>query len=60
LLQDLVDYARLTQKTSFDNKPFPLLYEEIFLDSARAYNTQEVRLKSYIAARINTFWDAWD
>lgn len=51
LLEDLVDYARLTKKTSFDNKPFPLLYEEIFLDSARAYNTQEDRIKSYIAAK---------
>jgi hypothetical protein len=51
LLEDLVDYARVSNKTSFENKPFPLLYEEIFLNSARAYGANEERIKSYIAAK---------
>lgn len=51
LLTDLIDYAKLEDVQSSENKPFPLFYEEIFLNSARRYGTQESRLKKYIAAK---------
>ena len=51
LLTDLIDYAKLEEVPSMDNKPFPLFYEEIYLNSAKKYGTQESRLKKYIAAK---------
>ena len=37
LLTDLIDYAKLEEVPSMDNKPFPLFYEEIYLNSAKKY-----------------------
>lgn len=51
LLADLIDYAKLTDIPSSENKPFPLFYEEIFLSSAKRYGTKESRLKTYIGAK---------
>jgi len=51
LLQDLIDYARLSEPPLMEGKPFPLFYEEIFLNSARQYGTKEKRIKTYIAVK---------
>lgn len=51
LLTDLINYAKLITPITSENKPFPLFYEEIFLNSAKVYGTKEARLKKYIAAK---------
>lgn len=51
LINGLLDYARIDRNLNQVNKPFPMLYEEIYLNSARAYRTSESRLKNYIAAQ---------
>ena len=51
LLQDLIDYAHLNEPPLMEGKPFPLFYEEIFLNSARQYGTKEKRIKTYIAVK---------
>ena len=50
LIKDLLEYAKIDKKINQINKPFPMLYEEIYLNSRRAHNTPESRLKKYIAA----------
>jgi hypothetical protein len=51
LLQDLMEYARLETPLQTEGKPFPLLYEQIFLNAARQYGTREKRIKTYIAVK---------
>jgi len=51
LLHDLIGYARLKESMLTEGKPFPLLYEEIFLNAARQYGTKEKRIKTYIAVK---------
>lgn len=50
LIKGLLEYAKIDKKINQVNKPFPMLYEEIYLNSRRAHNTPESRLKKYIAA----------
>jgi len=50
LIKGLLEYAKIDIKINQLNKPFPMLYEEIYLSSRRAHNTPESRLKKYIAA----------
>lgn len=51
LLHDLIEYAQIKEAPSIEGKPFPLFYEEIFLNSAKQYGTKERRIKTYIAAK---------
>src|SRR3954464_12899360 len=51
LLHDLIEYAQLKEPPAMDGKPFPMLYEEIFLNSAKQYGTKEKRIKTYIAVK---------
>ena len=51
LINGLLEYAKIDRKLNQVNKPFPMLYEEIYLNSARAHKTSESRLKKYIASR---------
>lgn len=51
LINGLLEYARIDRDLNQVNKPFPMLYEEIYLNSARAHNTPESRLKKYIASQ---------
>jgi len=55
LLFQIVDFcnARSLIK-SFSNKPFPLLYEEIFLKSVREKHFKESDLKKLIAEKVST------
>ena len=51
LIKGLLDYAKIDKNINIENKPFPLLYEEIYLNSARLHNTSEIRIKKFIAAQ---------
>lgn len=51
LIIGLMEYAKIDKKLNQVNKPFPMLYEEIYLNSRRAHNTSESRLKKYIASK---------
>ncbi len=51
LINGLLEYAKIDPKLNQVNKPFPMLYEEIYLNSARAYKTPESRLKKFIASQ---------
>jgi hypothetical protein len=51
LINGLMEYAKIDKKINQANKPFPMLYEEIYLNSRRAHNTSESRLKKYIASK---------
>lgn len=51
LITGLLDYAKIEKKVNIENKPFPLLYEEIYLKSFQNYSTPESRIKKYIASQ---------
>lgn len=51
LITGLLDYAKIEKKVNRENKPFPLLYEEIYLKSYLHYKTPESRIKKYIASQ---------
>ena len=54
LLNDIVKYCGAKNELkSFDNKPFPLLYEEIFLKSIKKREIDENDLKKYIASKVS-------
>lgn len=50
LLDGLISFAQLNNTPDNTNKPFPLLYEEIYLNSARLHGTDEITLKDFIAS----------
>ena len=49
LLEGLVGAAGLLDPLNMDQKPFPLLYEEIYLRSAKQNQIKEIDLKKFIA-----------
>jgi SIR2-like domain len=49
LLKDLIAFAKLRDIPNMGGKPFPLLYEEIFLNSSRQHGIREKKLKNYLA-----------
>lgn len=53
LIKGLKKYAKSDPEIDTDNndKPFPLLYEEIYLSALNRYGTSESRIKSYIASQ---------
>lgn len=51
LIDGLLDYSKMTKSIQNKNKPFPFLYEEIYLKSHYLYQTPENRLKKYIASQ---------
>lgn len=51
LINGLLEYAKIDRKLNQVNKPFPMLYEEIYLNSARLHKTPESRLKKFIASQ---------
>lgn len=57
LLRNIVDHLGVSQEVDLKNlsaKPFPLLYEEIFLKALAKKSRPEVELKEYIAAQVKT------
>ncbi|MEX0607863.1 MAG: SIR2 family protein [Balneolaceae bacterium] len=53
LIIGLKEYAKSDPEIDTDNnnKPFPLLYEEIYLSALNRYGTSENRIKSFIASQ---------
>lgn len=49
LLDSLVEAAGLIDPLNTDDKPFPLLYEEIYLRAAKQRKFKEIELKKFIA-----------
>lgn len=53
LLREIVDFCNARELIkNFDNKPFPLLYEEIFLKSIQADRFKESDLKKFISSKV--------
>ena len=54
LLEDIVRFCNAQCLVSHQpGKPFPLLYEEIFLKSLRGSRRREIELKTYIAQKVS-------
>lgn len=51
LIVGLLKYAKIDEDVNKENKPFPMLYEEIYLKSFQVYKTPESRIKKYIASQ---------
>ncbi len=51
LIDSLLDFANLEQWPEKANKPFPMLYEEIYLNAARINGIKEIELKEFIASK---------
>jgi len=55
LLNDIVKFCNAQKLvTNFENKPFPLLYEEIFLKSLKETHRNEKDLKKFISKKVST------
>jgi hypothetical protein len=52
LIDDLIAFVGCTGTIRVDNKPFPLLYEEIFIQAAKRRNLREIEIKAFIADRV--------
>lgn len=53
LLQDIINFCHAGEFVELDDKkPFPLLYEEIFLTAAKHNRIREKDLKSFIAIKV--------
>jgi len=54
LLNDIVKFCGAEKLvTNYNNKPFPLLYEEIFLKSLRQADRDERELKKFISSKVS-------
>jgi hypothetical protein len=51
LLDSLLDFAHLEIWPDKANKPFPMLYEEIYLNAARSNSIKKISLKEFIASK---------
>jgi hypothetical protein len=55
LLTDIVNFCSAQKLvTDFENKPFPLLYEEIFLKSLKKKHRNERELKNFISKKVSS------
>jgi len=52
LIVDIVNYLDIKNLNALKEKPFPLLYEEIFLTNLRGKRVSEFKLKSFIAEKV--------
>lgn len=52
LIENLIETIGAKGQIDTDSKPFPLLYEEIFVEAVRNRNFKEKRIKEYIAGEI--------
>lgn len=51
LINGLMEYADASPPINIENKPFPMLYEEIYLNAVKKHNAPEMRIKTFIAAQ---------
>lgn len=52
LIKDLISFIGATGQISVENKPFPLLYEQIVVEAVRKRGLTEARIKEYIATEV--------
>jgi hypothetical protein len=52
LISNLIDFIGATGQISLDGKPFPLLYEEIYVEAVKNRNFREIEIKEFIAREI--------
>ena len=50
LIDSLIKFSEISEKPEKANKPFPLLYEEIYLTAARQNGLKELEIKKFIAS----------
>lgn len=51
LISGLMEYAKVDPAMNRQNKPFPMLYEEIYLNAVKAHGASEARIKKFIASQ---------
>jgi len=54
LIEDLIDHIGATGQIQTENKPFPLLYEEIIAEAVKKRKFKENGIKEFIAEKINS------
>lgn len=47
LIDDLIAVSRFSKTLDIHNKPFPLLYEEIYLNEARKSRIKEIEITEF-------------
>jgi hypothetical protein len=52
LINNLIDFIGARGQISLDGKPFPLLYEEIYVEAVKNRNFREGQIKAFIATEI--------
>lgn len=52
LIKDLISFAKSDRSIIQGRKPFPLLYEEIYLKVAKGIDKKEIEFKNFIAKKI--------
>ncbi len=52
LIEDLISHLGIKDMVASQNKPFPLLYEEVFLKALRHRKRSENDLKAFIASKV--------
>lgn len=53
LIDNLIEFIGATGQIRLDNKPFPLLYEEIFVEAVKASRNSERDIKEFIAREVS-------
>lgn len=53
LIQDLIAYIGAAGQIEIRNKPFPLLYEEIFIEAVKYREFSEKEIKEFIAEKVS-------
>ncbi len=51
LIKGLIEYADAYPPINTENKPFPMLYEEIYLNAVKKQSAPEMRIKTLIASQ---------
>ncbi len=52
IIDNLIEFIGATGQIETDNKPFPLLYEEIYVEAVKNRNIKEAGIKEFIAQEI--------
>ena len=53
LIDDLIEYIGAAGQIDKNNKPFPLLYEEIFIEAVKNRGIKEKKIKNFIASKVS-------
>ncbi len=55
LIQELIEFIGASGQIEVNSKPFPLLYEEIIVESVRNRRKSELEVKTFIADKLRIF-----